>query len=190
MSTQSFTRFSRFSRLFWIASATFSSALPRKWHSLQTWVEVRQQGGDIKQSSRKNIKCEYHGITNCNIISIYLSIYRSIYLSIRPSIYLYWEPGSSLAANLQNLKCKLKALVFPQAQHNDLGTPHSSKTRMPVDGSCNKVCIAGHSNGKTVHGPMAPSYFPRPTLRKGCLSLKWLWRRACSSPEWKLVITW
>ena len=27
-------------------------------------------------------------------------------------------------------------------------------------------------------------------LRKGCLSLKWLWRRACSSPEWKLVITW
>ena len=101
-----FTRFSRFSRLFWIASATFSSALPRKWHSLQTWVEVRQQGGDIKQSSRKNIKCEYHGITNCNIISIYLSIYRSIYLSIHPSIYLFiyienlvlhWQPISKIS---------------------------------------------------------------------------------------------
>ena len=38
----------RFSRLFWIASATFSSALPRKWHSLQTLVGLK--GGKVATS--------------------------------------------------------------------------------------------------------------------------------------------
>ena len=190
MSTQSFTRFSRFSRLFWIASATFSSALPRKWHSLQTWVEVRQQGGDIKQSSRKNIKCEYHGITNCNIISIYLSIYRSIYLSIRPSIYLFI----------------LRTWFFTGSQ--------SPKSQMQVEGPCFPSSAAQRSwnsaqqqnsdaSGWQLQQGMycwPQQWKDRPRsygtkllstthLRKGCLSLKWLWRRACSSPEWKLVIT-
>ena len=114
-------------------------------------------------------------------VTIYIYIY--IYIHIENRV-LHWQPIS------KNLKCKLKALVFPQAQHNDLGTPHGSKTRMPNGWQLHLVWIAGHSNGKTVLGPMAPSYFPLPTLRKGCLSLKWLCRKTWSSPKWQVVITW